>query len=454
MLKSLWIKFFFLLVAVSAIALSSAFLLRELMIKDFRGYLEGEIEDRAEWITASLESTYEKYSAWPNPEIIENTIWALMLGFDMKLYDAGGGFIIDTESAVNILSPLVRKRIVAISDLRSKKSEGNFQPYTLFLGGKEIGRVELKFLRSRKELVFKRRSGKLLFLSMIALGGVAMLLSIIFAKKLTYPIKGLTDAAAAIGEGDMRKRVPGGGEDELGRLSGAFNKMAHSLEIQESLRRKLTSNIAHELRTPLSAVRGELEGMMDGLIPADKDHLQSLYAEIGRLRKIIEGLEDLSQAEASSLSLNRQTFDLCPFLANITERFRPMFQESGLGLERGCEDGLLINADPDRLSQIIINLLGNALKASDKGGTVRLLAGSAGADIRIEIIDEGCGIKKEDLPFIFERFYKASSGGLGLGLTIAKELAEAHGGRITAESEHGKGSVFTIFLPGSRIQNS
>lgn len=447
MFKTLWMKFFFLLIIVSSIALSSALLLRELMLKDFRGYIEGEIEDRAEWITASLENTYEKYSAWPNPEIVENVVWALMLGFDMKLYDANGGFVIDTDSAAGILSPLVRKRILAISDLRSRDGREKFQPYTLFLGGREIGRVELKFLKSRKELIFEKRSDKLLLLSMIAVGAAAMLLSIISARRLTSPLKGLTEAVAAIGGGDLKKRVMTEGKDEISRLSGAFNEMAHSLEIQESLRKRVASNIAHELRTPLSVVRGELEGMIDGLLPTDRDHLQSLYAEIGRLKKIIEGIEELSQAEASSLTLVRQTFELSPFLTGIAERFGSMFREKRVSLECGCPEGLTVDADPDRLSQIIINLLVNALKASPKGGTVRITAADSGADAVIRIIDNGTGIRKEDLPFIFERFYKASPGGLGLGLAIARELVEAHGGRITVESEFGKGSVFHIFIP-------
>jgi two-component system sensor histidine kinase BaeS len=336
---------------------------------------------------------------------------------------------------------------MAISGLRSRDTKGRVQPYTLFLGGKEIGRVELKFLKSKKELVFEKRSNKLLFLSLVAVGGAAIFLSIVFSKKLTNPIRGLTDAVSAIGEGNLKQRVTIIGRDEIGRLAGAFNQMAHTLEIQESLRKKLTSNIAHELRTPLSAVRGELEAMMDGFIPADKEHIQSLYAEIGRLRTLIEGIEDLSQAEASGLSLNRQRFELAPFLKNIVVRLSKVFQDKGVRLEAQYMDGLMINADPDRLSQIIINLLGNALKASGKNGNVWIRTAANGPGISIEVIDDGCGIKKEDLPFIFERFYKASEGGLGLGLTIVKELAEAHGGKIEADSEYGKGARFTVTLP-------
>jgi len=157
MLKKLWVRVFLILISVSAIALSSSLIVRELMVRDFRGYLEGQIEDRASWITTSLESTYEKYGVWPNPEIVENTVWALMLGFEMKLFDSDGSIVIDTDGAVNILSPLVKNRIRAISSLRYSDDSVKFHPYALFLAGKEVGRVDLRFLRSQKELFFIER---------------------------------------------------------------------------------------------------------------------------------------------------------------------------------------------------------------------------------------------------------------------------------------------------------
>ena len=447
MFKSLWVKFLLLLVTVSLVALSAALLLRELMIRDFREYLEGEREDRVYWVTAALESSYERYSGWEAQRTIEDVVWALMLGFELKLYDAGGRIVTDTEAAINSLSPLVRKRVLAISRQRSQEDSGRFLPYELFIGGKGIGTVEIRFIHPRKENVFITRSNRLLLLSLLVLGGFAILLSIVFSKRLTNPIKGLTEAAVSIGEGKLASRVALSGTDELSRLSDAFNRMAHSLETQESLRKKLTSNIAHELRTPVSAVRGELEGMIDGLIPVDREHLQSLYAEIGRFGSIIEGIEELSQAEASSLSLRKQEFELQPFLKDITGRFSRAFRDRVITIELQCDNGLTANADPDRLSQIMINLLSNAVKATGNGGSILVKAAGTGTEVSIGIADNGSGIRKEDLPFIFERFYRGAEGGLGLGLAIVKELVEAHGGRITATSEYGKGATFTVSLP-------
>jgi two-component system sensor histidine kinase BaeS len=445
--KSLWSKFLLLLIAVVAIGLSATFLLRELMVKDFRGYLEGEREDRAYWVTAAIESSYDKYSGWSQENIIENTVWAMMLGIEMKLFDTEGNLIMDTDRAIDTLSPFVKKRVMAISEHRVRESYSPFTPYTLFLGGKQIGRLDVKFLSTQKEKVFIRRSNRFLLISLIALGGIAVFLSIIFSRKMTRPIKALTSAAAAIEEGDLRSRVGISSDDEIGNLSDAFNRMAQKLEVQEALRKKLTSNIAHELRTPISAVRGELEGMMDGLISADKEALQSLYAETGRLKTILDGIEDLSQAEASSLMTRKVHLQLQPFLRSITERFRKTFMDKGIRLELLCDDDAAASADPDKLSQIIINLLSNALKATEKEGRVWIKVMTDKPEVRIEVGDTGCGIKDSDLPFIFERFYRGSIGGLGIGLTIVKELAEAHGGKINVESTYGKGAVFTLTLP-------
>ncbi len=447
MIKSLWIKFLILLLAISFIALSSALFLRELMIKDFREYLEGEMEDRVYWVMADLEGTYEKYSGWIEDVISEDTIWALMLGLEIKIKDTEGNVVMDTEKAISTLSPLVKRRVMAVSNFTKSENPSSFQPYPLFLKGKEIGALEVRFLRPRKESIFIERSNRFLVLSLFALGGLAIVLSIIFSRKLTNPIKRLASAAKAVSEGNLKSRVKISDNDEIGKLSETFNMMAKNLEVQESLRKKLIANVAHELRTPISAMRGEIEGMIDGLITMDKEQLQSLYEETGRLKNILDGIDELSQAQASALSLSKQHVELKQFLKNIMERFGKLFLDKGVNLEFQCDDGLSVNADPDRLSQIVINLLSNALKAADKNGSVWINAGRRNSEVFIEVADTGHGIKKEDIPFIFERFYKAHPGGLGLGLTIAKELAEAHDGRIEVKSEYEKGSIFTVYIP-------
>ena len=235
--KSLWIKFLGLLLAVSLIALSSALVLRELMIKDFREYLEGELEDRAYWVMADLEGTYEKYSGWKEDVIGEDTIWALMLGLEIKIKDTGGNVVMDTEKAVSALSPLIKRRVMSVSNFTQSENQNAFQPYPLFLKGKEIGTLEVRFLRTGKESIFIERSNRFLLFSLFALGGLAIILSTLFSRKLTNPIKRLVSAAKAVSDGNMKSRVKISGNDEIGELSEIFNLMVKNLEMQDSLRK-------------------------------------------------------------------------------------------------------------------------------------------------------------------------------------------------------------------------
>jgi two-component system sensor histidine kinase BaeS len=443
--KGLWFKFLLLLLAVAVTGLSATLLLRELMIRDFSEYLDGEMLDRAYSMVAAMESSYITHAGWDAESVAENIIIAKMLGMDLRLYDEKGELIADTGKALEGLPQEARERVLAVTE--PEATEGDFTPYGLFWGGVEIGRLEARFSRPHKELIYIRRSNRLLLLSVLALGGIAVLLSVIFSRRMTRPVKELTAAASAISGGNLTARVSASGSDEMGRLSEAFNRMAENLLKQESLRKKLTTDIAHELRTPLSAVRGELEGMMDGLMPVDGEALRSLYAETGRLASILGGIEELSQAEASGLSIRKHPLEAAPFLKNIIERFRKPYADKGVSLELRSEEGLSVLADPDKLSQIVINLLSNALKAVNKGGAVHVKAFRADSGAAIEVADTGHGIRQEDLPFVFERFYRGEKGGLGIGLTIVKELVEAHGGKVEARSRYGKGSTFTVYLP-------
>jgi two-component system sensor histidine kinase BaeS len=449
MLKSLWIKFLILFLLVSIIALSSAYFLRESMVKDFRQYIEGEMEDRVYLVMAEIEREHEKSKKFEATNLSENVIWALLLGLEIRIIDHKNNVVTDAEKALNSLPSLMRERIVKITDFNKAALNAEFMSYPMFSKGKDIGTLEVRFLKQKKENIFIERSNKFLLTSLIILGGFALLLSVIFSSSLTRPIKRLASAAKEISKGNLKTSVKVASSDEIGELSKSFNAMARNLETQESLRKKIISNVAHELRTPLTVIRGELEGIMDGVLATDKKQLQSLYEETGRLNKMLDGVDELTQAQAASLTLKKQAINLKPFLQNISERYIKVFSEHGIALEIESKE-IEIFADPEKLSQIIINLLTNALKATEKGGSVRIITGDSSSETFIAIEDTGKGINENDLPLIFERFYKASKSGLGIGLAIVKELTAAHAGRIEVRSELGKGSTFTIFLPHQR----
>jgi two-component system, OmpR family, sensor histidine kinase BaeS len=453
MLKSLWVKFLLLLFSVSIISLSAALFLREMIISDFEEYLEGKAEDQIYRLLAAIEGSYEKNAGWNEDALKEKAVWALLFGYRIKITDVRDNELINTKKAVESLPPLMKKRIIAVSGFSPEEKPSVRQAYTtypLFLAGKDIGFLQIRPMifeeGQEKEAVFMMRSNRFLIISLFFLGGLSVLLSLVFSRRLTEPIKKLTMAAEQISRGNIKSRVAVSGNSEISTLSKTFNTMADNLEIQESLRRKMTSNVAHELRTPLSAMQGEIEGMLDGLMKVDRERLLSLHEETGRLRHIIEGMEELSRAEASVLEMRKQSINLKPFLTNIKGRFEKLFFDKDVRLELECDETMKLYADPDKLSQIVINLLSNALRVTDRGGRVWIKTGTKGQEGYISVSDTGCGIKKENLPFIFERFYKSSEGGLGIGLTIAKELTEAHGGRIEVQTEYGKGSTFTLYI--------
>ena len=443
-----------LLLTVVAIALASTVLFRHFILKDFRAYLEGEAEDKVYLIQADLESSYERYGGWKTGIEAQNAIRALMSGFEIRLKDHEGKPVIDTEKAIETASPLVKKRAEALAQFSVSESGSAFVSYPLFLAGKQIGTVEIRELRPVREDIFLRRSDGFLMLSIVIVGGIAVLLSILFSRWLTQPMKELASATSAISRGDLQRRVDIQRHDEVGELAESFNLMARTLEGQEMLRRRMIADVAHELRTPLGVMRGELEGLMDGLIPNDSMRLQSLYDETGRLKNMVDAIEELNKAEASFLSLSRLWLDMRSFLLNIVERFGISFQEKEVALELICPEGLNLCADPERLSQIILNLLSNALKATSSGGCVSIEVRSSGGRLEITVSDNGSGISERDIPFIFERFYHSPGGGLGIGLTIVRELVQAHGANITVDSMPGRGSSFTIVFPVEFVHNS
>ncbi|MDD2734310.1 MAG: ATP-binding protein [Desulfuromonadaceae bacterium] len=444
---SLRCKFLLLFILISTIALSSAFVLRGFIMRDFARYLDGESQDRIQRVVALLEGGYERNNGWKPDAVASDLAWALQLGIEVRLYDSAARLVLDSEQAISQLHPLMRKRVLDTSGFEPGMVTGEALSYPLYLRGEEIGSLEARVLDQVKEDYFVRSSNRVLLTSVTILGLVSILAGIFASRKLARPLLELVDASGDIAEGNLSRRVSNTGHDEIGRLSQSFNSMAHTLEAQEKLRRTLLSNAAHELRTPLAIISGELEGMLDGVLPTDREALQSLHDEARRLTAILDGVDEMSRAEASILNLHEETFALNGYLAAIVARFERLFADKHAVLLLECPDSLKITADPDRLSQIIINLISNSFKSIAHDGQVILSASSNGNQISLEVSDNGCGIPEKDLPHIFERFYKGKGGGLGLGLAIVQELVTAHGGTISVKSSLTSGTSFRILLP-------
>ena len=287
----------------------------------------------------------------------------------------------------------------------------------------------------------------------------ALIISLFLARRIGRPIETLTRAARRMGAGDLNQRVPEEGSAETVELARSFNTMAANLSTAHDLRQQLVADVAHELRTPLANIRGYLEAIEDGVVAADEATLRTLREEAAQLNGMIDDLQELAQAEDGTLRLDREPLAPAELVERATDAARPRAAEKGISLVGTVEPALpLISVDPQRLGQVLQNLLTNALRHTPQGGQVTIEAGhtSAGA-VAISVTDTGSGIAPADLPHIFERFYRADSsraratGGSGLGLTITRRLVEAHGGTIDATSTVGQGSRFTFTLPAADI---
>jgi two-component system sensor histidine kinase BaeS len=268
-------------------------------------------------------------------------------------------------------------------------------------------------------------------------------------RRVARPMDAWLTAAAKVEAGDFTARLPLRGPHDLRRLARAFNAMTERLQADEARRRSLMADITHELRTPLTVIQGQVEGILDGVYPADQDHLLPVLDEARVLSRLIDDLRTLSLVEAGALKLQREPTDLGVLVGETVAAFRGQAESAHVSLGAVIEPGLpLVDVDPVRVREVIGNLLANAIRYTPGGGAVSVSCGSDTESVLVTVRDTGSGIAPEALPSIFARFYRSSdSRGSGLGLAIAKDLVEAHGGRIAASSELEKGTTVSFWLP-------
>nr|BAL52743.1 histidine kinase [uncultured Chloroflexota bacterium] len=305
---------------------------------------------------------------------------------------------------------------------------------------------------------YRNSFNEALFLALLAAVVLSILVSGWLSMRIVSPLQELTRASQRIAQGHYGERVQVDGDDEIAELAHHFNSMAEQLEQVEARRRQLIADVSHELRTPLTTIKGYMEGLIDGILPSTAETFHQVYQEADRLSRLVDDLQELSRVEAGAIALQFRPVAIAQVAATVRKRLGPQIEAQGLSLEVNVPADLPpVRADEDRLIQVLTNLVGNAIKFTPSGGRIAIEAEKRGNEVYLSVQDTGIGIPAEHLPYIFDRFYRVersrsrSTGGSGIGLTIARHLIEAHGGRIWAESKgEGKGSRFTIALPISR----
>ena len=326
----------------------------------------------------------------------------------------------------------------------------SFDNRPIMLNGQVVGRLTTELSGE----TFFESVQQALVLAVLASIVLSMVLGIFFSRTLTWPLRELTMATQAVAAGDLNQRVRLQREDELGQLAQSFNQMTVDLADSRDLRRQMTADIAHDLRTPLSLILGHSEALADGVLPPTPSALHIIHDEALRLNRLVEDLRTLSLAEANELPLMIRPVEPATLLARTIQAYTPLAQDKAVTLTLQVSDQLPeIEVDPDRIVQVLDNLVSNALRHTSAGGSIILTAQPAPSGIHITVSDTGQGIPPEDLQRIFERFYRADKsrarhkGGSGLGLAISKSIIESHHGRISAESTISQGSTFNIYLP-------
>lgn len=304
------------------------------------------------------------------------------------------------------------------------------------------------------QTAFLARVRRILWIGAAAALGVALIVGGLLFRSITAPLTELTAASEAIAEGDLSARAEVSGRDEVAQLAEAFNSMADSLHRMEKARRSQTADIAHELRTPLTVLQGTLEAMLDDVYPTDRENLAAALRQTHTLSRLIEDLRLLALADAGKLHLEKDCLDFPVFLNEVVEAYQPQARERGIALLLDIPLTLpTICVDRDRMTQVMGNLLSNSLHYVPRGGRVRVEVEGGDDRILVSVIDDGPGVTPEDLPHLFERFWRAdrarrrATGGTGLGLSIARYIVEAHGGRIWAEETPGGGLTIRFSLP-------
>lgn len=449
----------FLAVTLILFALISTFT-NYILESQFKEYVIAQQELKNEAVVSNIEGRYIDWGGNWNILGLETIgVNALGDGLMIRVMDKDGTVLWDAMVHNSGMCAAIIRNIGQMMESRDAHFQGGYveKIYPVGKAGVVFGSIAVgyygPYAYSANDIKFLDALNRFMQLAAVISALLSILLGIYMARQLSSPIKRVTKIARQIAKGDFRDRVQENSTTiEILELAGTINSLAQTLEKQEVLRKRLTADVAHELRTPLATLQSHIEAMLDGVWELDAARLTSCHEETRRLSKIVNNLEQLTRYESENLILDKKRFDLTELIRRTAANFESTLKAKNIVFSfSGSEQ--LIEADEDKISQILVNILDNAIKYTPEGGEISVETTGSAELVTITVGDTGIGISNEDLPYIFERFFRADqsrtqkTGGSGIGLAIVKSLVTAHHGSIEASSEIGKGSRFKIVLP-------
>jgi len=430
-----------------------------LLDKHFKDYIRKNQERRSTEIITQVSRLYITDGKWDLKAIESICVNALEQGMIIKVLDEAGNTIWDARLHNSERCDQILAHMENNMNSRYPNWQGGFveNTYPIKAGSYEAGKIVIGYYGpyyfNDSDLAFINTMNRLL----VIIGLFFLVMSFIFgsvmARRLSTPISRVINTARMISRGYYGSRIEEkSGTKEIAQLTETINNLAETLENQENLRKRLTADVAHELRTPLATLQSHIEAMIDGIWEPDAERLKSCHEEIMRISRLVGDLEKLAKYESENLVLIKTDFDISELIRHIMKNFENNFANKGIEIKfTGRKE--VVTADRDKISQVIVNLLSNALKYTQNAGTVQVTVNGTHDAVEIKVKDTGIGIPPEDLPHIFERFYRADksrnrlTGGAGIGLTITKAIIDAHGGSIKVTSRVGEGTEFIVSLP-------
>ncbi len=400
---------------------------------------------------AALADAYREAGGWTNADLRGAHALASAAGAALAVKDASGVSVFAPGQGLGRGRPAEagRGQSPQLSELGAEKASA------IVVSGKSVGTVTLRFPKNALPPAEKQLRHALTTTTLVGAGiaaAAALLVGALVAGWIRRPLRRLIDAVRRLESGDRSARANLSAPGELGELAHAVDRMASNLEREDELRKALVSDVAHEIRTPVTVLQAECESMLDGVSKPTPARISSLHDEVLRLGKLVEDLEALAYAEAAGLRLTRQRVDLAEVARAAVDLHQSQFAAAEIELEAHLAPAF-VQGDEARLAQVVRNLLANALKFTPPGGRVELVVERARGEARLTVSDSGRGIPEHELGHVFERFWRGSGAqgteGSGVGLAVVSELVRAHGGRVEVESRTGEGSTFTVLIPSS-----